>query len=444
VPSSTARLEEVFVSSRSRIASVAFSVGAFAAPLLGQGSQYIAPGALGAPLVDRHEALESAVSSARWRWGAVRVEPWLALRELAWIESESADGSSDGDLTATAGAGLHGYLPLGGHATLAAQVLPEYVWWRERSGERRLAGRYGLGLFADTRRFTLETIARSADADLFATPELDRRVELDERRFELRLDVPVVGRFGLFARGEAASAEVSESAEAHDPGDPPLDPSEPVDALDRDERWWAAGVRWTPRRDLTLAAGVGRSRTRFDRPDGEDNEGSSLYGELRWRRPKLEASLQGHEVDLEAADGSAFPGFRGTVGEARLRWSPRDRFAWALYGRRGLVYSIEADRSHFVDRRWGTEVSFRPGWRTSLALFVERGDHAYAATAALAGRTDDVESEGARAELAFGRGFALALSLRRTRVESPEPGREREFAELRGGLTFGAGAPGVF
>jgi hypothetical protein len=203
-------------------------------------------------------------------------------------------------------------------------------------------------------------------------------------------------------------------------------------------------VSWTPRRDLSLALGVGRSRTRFDRPDGDDNEGSSLYGELRWQRPKLEVALQGHEVDLEATGGSAFPGHRGTVGEARLRWSPRDRFAWALYGRRGLVYSIEAERSHFVERRWGTEVVFEPGWRTSLALFVERGDHAYPAAAALAARADDVESEGARAEIAFGRGFALALSLRRTRVESPEAGRSREFAELRGGLTFGAGAPGVF
>ena len=79
-----------------------------------------------------------------------------------------------------------------------------------------------------------------------------------------------------------------------------------------------------------------------------------------------------------------------------------------------------------------------------LSLFAERGDHGYADGPTGTGRRDDVESEGASAELRFGRGFALSLAFRRTRIDSPEPGRTSDFAELRGGLTFGAGAPGVF
>ena len=427
------------MSSRSRIASVAFSLVALAAPLAGQASQYIPPGSLGAALVDRREAVESAREAARWRWGLLRVEPWLALRELTWVETETPDGESESDLTAVAGAGLHAYLPVGAHATLAAQVLPEYVWWRERTEQRRLAGRYGIGLFAFPRRATIEVVARSSDGDLYATSELDHRVELEEQKLELRVDLPVGGAFGVFARGESIASDAGEGGAAPDEG-----AGEEIDDLDRDERWWAGGVRWAPRRELTLAVGAGRSQARFDRAGDADNDGSSLYGELRWQRPKLELALQAFDTELEPAEGSSFPGFEGWLGEGRVRWSPRDRFTWAIYGHRGLTYSVEAGESYFVERRWGSEIAFRPGWRTSLSLFVERGDHRYADSPAALGGVDDVESEGASAELRLGRGFALSVALRRTRIDSAVAGRASEFAELRGGLTFGAGAPGVF
>lgn len=425
------------MSSRSRIAPAALWLGALAAPLSGQSSQYIAPGSLAAPLVDRREAVESARDAARWRWGPLRVEPWLALRELTWVESGPPDGESEGDVTATAGAGLHAYLPVGAHATVAAQVLPEYIWWRERTEDRRLAGRYGLGLFVFPRRATIEVVARANDGDEWASSELDRRVGLEEREVEARIDVPVGGAFGVFARGEAFDVDADDPLETPDPG-------ERVDALDRDERWWVAGVRWKPRRSFLIGVGAGRSQARFEQaPDG-DNDGSSIYGELLWRRPKFELAAHAFDVELEAADGSAFPGYDDPLGEARARWTPRDRFSWSLYAQRGLTYSVEAGQSYYVDRRWGTEVSFRPGSRTSLALFVERGDHRYAGSALAAARVDDVESEGASGELRFGRGFALSLAVRRTRIDDGGAGDGTEFGEVRGGLTFGAGAPGVF
>lgn len=419
---------------RAPLSTVVPLLAALAAPLVAQSSDYTAPGSLGRPLVDRREVLQRAVEEARWHLGAVRVDPWLSLRELAWVEQRDAEGESVGDLTATAGAGLDAYLPVGSRTTFAAQAHPEYIWWRERTEQRRLAGRYAVGAFVHSNRLALELVARSTDSTTDATPELDRRVRYRQQRLELDLEVPVFRRLSLFGRGAAASTDVDDELDIAG-----------LDSLDRSESWWVGGLRLKLGGDLSIGAGVGRSRTEFDRV-GElrDQRGSSLYGELRWLRPKLQVAIEGFRSELDPAPGSSFEGFDGNLVTARARWAPRESFSLAIYGQRALNWSIEADRAFYVDERRGAEIGFRVGWRTGLRVFAERGEHRYAEDPSGAPRVDDVASEGAGADVELVRGLALALEGRRTRIESAVAGTDREFVELRASLTFGGGPGGVF
>lgn len=401
--------------------------------LLAQSTQYTPPGTLGRPMVDRREALERAVEQARWRLGAVRVEPWIGLREVARVEQESTDGTAESDLTATAGAGLQFYLPLGSKTTLAAETLPEYVWWKEREDDRRLAGRYSGGLFVYSNRFALEATGRWLDGDTSIGPELEARVPTESRLGRATLEVPVYGGLSLFGVADVSSLEVDAAGIA------PL-----AEALERDEREWQAGVRWR-RGHLELGAGFGGFAAEFDAAGAaRDADGSSLFGELAWSRPKLGFRLAAAATELEPVRGSSFEGFDDTLGRARLWWSPRDRFRWAIYGQEQLTWSIEAERSYFVDRRWGTEVGVAFGRRLGVRGFVETGENRYSRRAGQPARVDDAESLGAGLDFELRPGLKLSGLWRRTEIDNPDLGLARTIDELRVGLSFGSGPEGVF
>jgi hypothetical protein len=412
---------------------LALSAWAWASASTAQSTQYTPPGTLGRPIVDRREALERAVEGARWRLGAVRIEPWIGLREVARVEQETAGGGTESDLTATAGAGLRFYLPVGSRATLAAETLPEYVWWREREDERRLAGRYAAGLFVHANRLALEATGRSIDGDTAVGPELEVRVPTEQQTGRLQIEVPLLGTLSLFGRAEASSLEIDAGEIA--PG---------AEALERDEGEWQAGVRWR-RGDFEIGAGAGRFAAEFDSAGAaRDAEGESLLAELALAREKLGFQVAATAFELEAADGSAFEGFDDTLGQARLWWSPRDRFRWAVYGQERLTWSIESDRSYFVDRRLGSELALRIGRRTDARVFFETGENRYSRRPGQPGRVDDAESAGGGLDVEIRPGWKLAAFWRRTAVENAGLGVDRTIDELRVGFAFGSGPDGLF
>ena len=426
---------------------------AVAGPLGAQSTQYIAPGTLGAAFENRREAIKSALESARWHLGAVRLEPWLSLRELAWVEERNPDGSRQRDLTATAGAGLSALLPVGGRTTLVAQALPEYVWWKDRSEDRRLAGRYGVGAFVYGGRLSIELTGRSTDSTTLATAELDRRVQVRDDRLGARVELPVGHRLGLFVRGAFDRFATGDHDQV--PG---------LAALDRDETWWVGGVRWSPFGDFSIGVGGGTSQATFDAADAaRSNRGTTTYAELRLLRPKLQASVEGYHTKLESDSGSSFGGFDGDLATARVRWEPRRSFSWSVYGTRSLAWSVVQGEAFYVDQRVGTGVGFKPGWRTSFNAFVEVGEHRYEqdATGGSGGsggsggtggsggngsarRTDDVTSAGLGARLELGRGLSLEADARRTRVENSDLGLANDFNELRLGVVLGVGGLDLF
>ena len=143
-------------STRSSSLALLLLLGA-AAPVA---AQYREPGAELQVLPNRKDQLEKAMAEAPWHLGKARLAPWIGLRSIDYVRELDAQGRQrPGDWTATAGAGLRGYLKLGTHAIGAAHAISEYSWWQKQTERNAPLGRYGLGLFGAKRGFRKRSAA---------------------------------------------------------------------------------------------------------------------------------------------------------------------------------------------------------------------------------------------------------------------------------------------
>ena len=136
--------------------------------------QYNPPGDFRSQAESTEVVFEREMAGARWRLGRLYASPWFAIRDLTYIKSDSTSnpGSGEGDLSATLGAGLDAYLPLGSDFVLGGYVRPEYVWWRDNDARRRLNGANGVGLFGNLGRIGLVGSAGRSERSAIFSHEL--------------------------------------------------------------------------------------------------------------------------------------------------------------------------------------------------------------------------------------------------------------------------------
>ena len=423
---------------RSRIVVVALVgwTALSAGRLVAQFDEYKTPGGPEGRPDSRKAALDRAVSSARWRLGALHLDPWIGIKNVEYVDNAfGTAGQATGDLTATAGAGLRAYLRAGRKVVVAAHVLPEYVWWRDLTDRRRLDGRYGLGVFAYGNRATLEVTATRDQEQRIASPEVLQQIHTRNDRGELALEVPLGGAFSVF--GDASRLAVRNLAPSSG-----ADPREAeLAGLDRDETLLSGGLRWSLPRRWTLGAGVERSDVQFvDRggPLDRSSTGTSPLVELRRDDPDLYVNLRVARRSLAPKGGSSFTPYHGATVDGSVGLRTDRRLSIWLYGSRDLVYSVTAGYSYIRDDRAGAALQWRLGWRTGLRVFGEAGRNGYTAAAAgIADRRDDVQSYGAT--LTFGlRGSAnLVVHAARDQFRSNLPGLDRGLTSVGVGLTLG-------
>lgn len=408
---------------RGSVASLLLACAASAG--FGQSGEYNAPGSLGIDPGNERERLTQAIEEAPWRLGRLRIDPWLSLREIAWIEP----ADQDGDLTVSVGAGLHGYLPIGARAAFAAQILPQYIWWQDRADDRRFGGSYGLGFFYFTERAGIELSAKKSDLDDFVTDEVDRRAAVDSVNYRLRVEVPVGSRLGFFVNAGLLDREVTDTFGGE--GD--------LADLSADVERYEGGLVWGVGSRLRLRAGAGKSETKFD-PSVRDrsNEGDYWTVGANWGRAKTNLSFTYRQNDLRGQTGSEFTEFRRATWQGRIGWKPRAKLGMAFYGARDLGYSVESDEDTFLDERLGVRLELPMPRRLSANVFYEEGTRSYETSL----REDDLTSWGGLVALPIRGRLRLNLGGRWTETDG-ELGT-KQVAEYRFGLIFGADHRGFF
>ncbi len=388
--------------------------------------QYTPPGGPEEKPESRQTQLEREIKDARYHLGPVRIAPWVALHDLAYVRSILSTGQSlPNDFTATAGAGFRAYLHNGPRAIWTAQVLPEYVWWQRDAGRRRLNGRYLLSYSGFFNRVTLEVRAGREQQQQFVNPEVTVPVSSRRDGGEARTEMKISGAFSAFA---AASF----NRQNHLVEDLGVPSTQALRLLDADERTARAGVRWHPDPQWSVALGAERSQVDFlhgtlDR----SNAGTAPVTEIRFQG--LHAGFQADAAarSLEARRGAEFVPYHKVTGNAALLLGSEGHLGATIYTSRNLVYSLSPLYAYLSDQRLGTALTLRLGRRTRGRLFVEGARDDYTAfSPSTPQRREDVSSYGGSLVFGLRGGLTLGLQGVRSQFKSNLAGGDRAYTSV--------------
>ena len=395
-----------------------------------QFTQYAAPGSLAQGEESTKERLQKAMEQARWRLGSLRLEPWVGLGNLTYYDDVEPwrEGKQSG-VTASAGAGVTAFLPLGHRVLLAGYALPEYSWWRENTRRNRLNGRYGVGAFADLGRLSLDLKGFRASQPWYIG--FENEVPIDVRREGASLGAELRLLRRLFVYGSAEDTRWRYRDEDLEGAPLPR-----LRTLDRDERTTTGGLRYRFQDRLTVSLGYRRSQTDFLLPDFDrSNSGSAPTVGLSFTGGRLTLHLEASEYDLKPRAGSAFLPFEGRTGSARVQWQLGARSAVSLYAQESLAFTFGGLDYYTVETR-GAALQLPVGWRGNASVFGESGTHTFASS----GRATDVKSYGATANLSLWRRSSVSLRWERQDYDPVQGEKVRSYNRFTAGLNFGFGS----
>ncbi len=398
-----------------------------------QFQQYTTPGGFGTRPESRREQLEREMEEAPWRLGTLRIDPWIGLENLSYLDNAFGTARAEqSDLTATVGAGLRVYQPFGSSVTVTGHLLPAYVWWADQSERRRLNSNLGGGFFVHTHRLGLELTADRSEALEVLTSEILQRVNARRDRIEARLSVRLVRSLWLFA--EAAESRFRNLI--GEPDDPRLGP---FDRLDRDETVARGGLTLRIRDRLDVGVGVEDSTADFERRQRDlSNSGTAPFLRLTYlgNRLYLGASLVARSLEPEGP--SLFVPYDQPTGSFQVGLNPGENLLLELYGGRNVVFALGQQFSYFEDDRVGLGLRLRPARPLTLRFFAEVGENDYTPLPGVAARRlDTVESAGVDLMVEIGRGAAFQVGVRRTEFDSDLPGFDRAVTALTTGFNIG-------
>ena len=397
-----------------------------------QFSQYTKAGDFERSPANIKDDLDEAVENAKWEFGRVRVDPWLALRELTYddnVGTRSGEGDQlQSDLTATFGAGFRAYLPFGSDMVFAAHVLPEYVWWRDLSNRRRVNGRAGVGLFGSFGRTSLEASVSRVDVARFFSREFEDQVNTRDEVGFLSLELDLNQGFSVFANGRVRQLSFRDE----DAG------IEAVKILDREETIQRAGIRHTSARGLTIGLGVEDSEVEFETVDSiRSNSGTSPLVQLQYVGPDFFFVIEAVDRDLEFPAAPAQLNYDEVTGSARFEIESFERLGLQAYGRRNLVYSFTERWAYFEETATGAAVRLDAASWLSVRVFAETGTADFRPIEVGTDvREEDFDGYGIEFQFAVRRA-TLHLAFSETSYDANLQEFDRDVTVIRTGLVFG-------
>jgi hypothetical protein len=400
-----------------------------------QFTQYTAPGSLAEEQIPTQERIKAAVEEASYHLGPLRFGPWLALKDVAYVNNVyGTETDPKSDVTATLGVGVQAYLPAGNRVTLGMYALPEYVWWRDLSNKRGWNGTVGAGVFGYFNRMTVEVQAGGSRYQQYVSSEVDVPVNLEDTRATALVEVQVVGQLSLFCRAGVDQWRYNQRG---------LTPDLVVELtpLDRDEKHAGGGVRFHLSRTVSLGLGLEQYTTDFVHSvNGRSNSGPAPIAELRVQTGHLSVIVNAIALDLKPSGQSEFVQYSGTNGGFQIGFRPAGKVQMLTYGSRNLVYSATPGIPYYLDDRVGVALQSPLGWRANGRVFVESGHDRYVVGSGIgAGRTDDLKDYGAVVNIQIGRWATLVAGGDRTNYTSKVAGYDRSVTTIRTGLQIASG-----
>jgi hypothetical protein len=404
-----------------------------AVPATAQFQQYTPPGQNRSAGGDLREALEQDVDNARWRLGALRLEPQVVVRNFAYVNDVFVGtGEEVSDVTAAVGAGLTAYLPVGPKSTIVAFALPEYVWWQEQDLRRRWNQSFGAGIFSYFNRLTVEAGAARQENQGFASSEVEQLVTTKTEDLDASVAVRVARSLWLEGSFQTTKLHFLSDEERED-----LRIAR-FDTLDREEDVLRAGLRVDLRGDWTLGVGVERSEVSFLDPGNDlSNSGTAPYVEMERSGDGTKVAFDLAFRSLEPEGTSTFEPLDDVTGSAEIVFHLRPTLDLAVTGSRQLLYSVSEDFSYSLSQRTGLELR-KEIRRTKLDLFYEVGDLEFAAADSRGlRRVDDYVGWGGRIELALWARTSLEVGATVTDYQSNLPGFDRSVTRWTTSLSIG-------
>ncbi len=209
--------------------------------------------------------------------------------------------------------------------------------------------------------------------------------------------------------------------------------------LDRRERMARGGLRWQPRRELSLALGVEGSRADFSRSAlPRSNSGTAPLALFSYRGRRLGFDGEVALRSLAAREGSEFVPYHKPTGSAALTLGSGRVLGGSLYVNRNLVYSLTAGYAYIQDDRLGFVLLANLGRRARLRGFVEAGTDDYAVfAAATPHRRDDVSSYGGGLDFNVTEDVSIGFQALRLRFVPNLPGNDRTYTSAGVTVNFG-------
>lgn len=376
------------------------------------------------------ESFSEKIDDARWTFGALKIQPWLGLRDASYVSDQSVDGTGEGDedesdFTATAGAGLRLYARASSKLLFTAHALPEYVWWQAIDRKSGWNGRYGVGVFGFYNRLRFELSHRLVEAQDFFSPELRLLTSTELRRSRAAVELEVSRGIILFAT--ARNQDYSGNGE-----DNPI-----FTLLDRTEERFGVGVRIESAQGYWARVAYEESTLEFEEGARNlSNDGRTVGVGLGFAQERLQGSLDLAFDELEPVAGSAFQTFDDITGRFDLLWQPRRSFGLRFFGQRRLDYSVGSAQTYVLGTRTGAQVELRPG-QAAFRLGYTVGEDEYGAILGATERNEDVTE--LEATLIFPVGDLLRVSLRAARLdyESSIPELDRDITRYGVGIELG-------
>ncbi|HRS16660.1 MAG TPA: hypothetical protein P5234_10510 [Thermoanaerobaculaceae bacterium] len=353
------------------VATVALAL-ALAVPAQAQFTQYFAPGSLGETEDPLRRQIEQAMERARWRLGPIRLEPWVGIRNIGYIDNVYGTATNQtSDFTVSAGAGLRAYLPVGSKTVLFARALPEYSWWKDLDNRRGWTGRYTAGAYVFFNRLTLEGYANRTEQQSYINAELETPITNRLDTALVSMELRLLRRLSIVASGSRSEFRI-------DTGALEAGLARWYEALERDEDVLRVGLRYAFSERLAITVGGQRSEAEFTQPIFDrSNVGDGLYSTISFTGQRISLSVNGTRYTVEPKRGSQFTTFESTAGQASLGYRLTERIGWQVFAGRSLVYSITGVAGYYTDTRVGTGVSLTLGRRLSTRVHYEEGTFEY-------------------------------------------------------------------